>query len=56
MLLAEGVFIATLFAILLPNMAGGAGKLALMIGLPAVAIVGDIFVFAKMFKIGRPGW
>ena len=55
-LLAEGVFIAALFGILLPKMADGAGKLALMIGLPAVAIVGNIFVLAKIFKVRRPRW
>ena len=49
---AEGLFIATLFTILLPNMADGAGKLALMVGLPAAAIIGDISLFAKIFKVG----
>jgi len=54
-LLAEGAIIAALFGILLPKMGDGAGKLALMIGLPVVAIVGNIFVLAKMFKVRRPG-
>jgi hypothetical protein len=56
MLVAVGVFIATLFSVLLPSMADGASRLALMIGLPAIAIAGAISVLAKVFKIGRPGW